>query len=73
MIDRHNPGSALHVLHDDVGMARDESSEMPGDGARACIDAAAWTDYEAIYAASWAWHKMRNEDLSLAFKEIPPE
>jgi hypothetical protein len=27
----------------------------------------------AIYAASWAWHKMHNEDLSLAFKEIPPE
>ena len=27
----------------------------------------------AIYVLSWAWHRMRDEDLSLAFKEIPPE
>jgi amino acid transporter len=26
-----------------------------------------------IYGLSWAWHRMRDEDLSLAFKEIPPE
>jgi hypothetical protein len=27
----------------------------------------------AIYAVSYAVHRMRSEDLGLAFKEIPPE
>ena len=41
MIDRHDAGRALHVLDDDVGLARNEAAQMPRHRARAGVDAAA--------------------------------
>ncbi len=41
VIHRDDAGGALHVLHDDAGLARDEACQMAGDDACRVVDAAA--------------------------------